>query len=102
MVRLTPMHSQEDEETGTEARTRKAFNRIPEGSPRPEPPLRARYLLVSRNFPSGRDWRSRQNQTGDSQMTRTQKNQRPHGVFVVEGEGDKAFWTQDRRRMAAR
>lgn len=27
-------------------------------------------------------------------MTRTQKNQRPHGVFVVEGEGDKAFWTK--------
>ena len=27
-------------------------------------------------------------------MKRTQKNQRPHGVYVVEGEGDKAFWTR--------
>src|SRR5205085_272011 len=76
-------------ETRPEARQRKASNRIPEASPRPDPPLRRRYLLVPRNFRSGRDWRSRLKQTGDSQMTRTQKNQRPHGVFVV--EGDKAF-----------
>ncbi|TQF40095.1 hypothetical protein UNPF46_11570 [Bradyrhizobium sp. UNPF46] len=27
-------------------------------------------------------------------MKRNEKNQRPHGVFVVEGEGDKAFWTK--------
>lgn len=27
-------------------------------------------------------------------MKRTEKNQRPHAVFVVEGEGDKAFWTK--------
>jgi len=27
-------------------------------------------------------------------MKRNEKNQRPHGVFVVEGEGDKAFWTR--------
>jgi len=27
-------------------------------------------------------------------MKRKDKNQRPHGVFVVEGEGDKAFWTR--------
>ena len=27
-------------------------------------------------------------------MTRTQKNQLPHGVFVVEDESDKAVWTR--------
>ena len=27
-------------------------------------------------------------------MKRNQRNQTPHGVFVVEGEGDKAFWTK--------
>lgn len=27
-------------------------------------------------------------------MKRNEKTQRPHGVFVVEGEGDKAFWTK--------
>jgi hypothetical protein len=27
-------------------------------------------------------------------MKRTQNNQAPHQVFVVEGEGDNAFWTK--------
>jgi hypothetical protein len=27
-------------------------------------------------------------------MKRTQEKLRPHGVYVVEGEGDKAFWTK--------
>ncbi|MGJ4925963.1 hypothetical protein ACQR1I_11640 [Bradyrhizobium sp. HKCCYLS2038] len=27
-------------------------------------------------------------------MKRNQKNQTPHGVYVVEGEGDNAFWTR--------
>lgn len=27
-------------------------------------------------------------------MKRTEKKPRPHGVYVVEGEGDKAFWTR--------
>ena len=27
-------------------------------------------------------------------MKRNQKNNRPHGVFVVDGEGDNAFWTK--------
>ncbi len=27
-------------------------------------------------------------------MKRKQKNIRPHGVFVVDGEGDNAFWTK--------
>jgi hypothetical protein len=27
-------------------------------------------------------------------MTRNQKNQAPHAVFVVEGDGDTAFWTK--------
>ncbi|MDD1532695.1 MULTISPECIES: hypothetical protein [unclassified Bradyrhizobium] len=27
-------------------------------------------------------------------MKRNEKTQRPHSVFVVEGEGDKAFWTK--------
>jgi hypothetical protein len=25
---------------------------------------------------------------------RTEKQPRPHGVYVAEGEGDKAFWTR--------
>ena len=27
-------------------------------------------------------------------MKRNQKSPRPHAVYVVEGEGDKAFWTK--------
>lgn len=27
-------------------------------------------------------------------MKRNEKNQKPHGVYVVEGEGDDAFWTK--------
>lgn len=27
-------------------------------------------------------------------MKRKQKSIRPHGVFVVDGEGDNAFWTK--------
>lgn len=27
-------------------------------------------------------------------MKRKQKDNRPHGVFVVDGEGEKAFWTK--------
>ena len=27
-------------------------------------------------------------------MKRNQKNQTPHAVYVVEGEGDNAFWTK--------
>lgn len=27
-------------------------------------------------------------------MKRKPKNIRPHGVFVVDGEGDNAFWTK--------
>jgi hypothetical protein len=27
-------------------------------------------------------------------MKRNQKNQTPHAVYVVEGEGDSAFWTK--------
>lgn len=27
-------------------------------------------------------------------MKRKQKDLRPHGVFVVDGEGEKAFWTK--------
>jgi hypothetical protein len=27
-------------------------------------------------------------------MKRKQKTIRPHGVFVVDGEGDNAFWTK--------
>lgn len=27
-------------------------------------------------------------------MKRNEKNQTPHGVYVVEGEGDNAFWTK--------
>lgn len=27
-------------------------------------------------------------------MKRKEKNIRPHGVFVVDGEGEKAFWTK--------
>ncbi len=27
-------------------------------------------------------------------MKRNQKNQTPHAVYVVEGEGDDAFWTK--------
>jgi hypothetical protein len=27
-------------------------------------------------------------------MKRNEKTQRPHAVYVVEGEGDKAFWTK--------
>jgi len=27
-------------------------------------------------------------------MKRKQKNQTPHAVYVVEGEGDNAFWTK--------
>ncbi|MGY3033878.1 hypothetical protein ACVIIV_003048 [Bradyrhizobium sp. USDA 4354] len=27
-------------------------------------------------------------------MKCNEKNQRPQGVFVVEGKGDKAFWTR--------
>jgi hypothetical protein len=27
-------------------------------------------------------------------MKRNEKNQAPHGVFVVEGEGDNEFWTR--------
>jgi hypothetical protein len=27
-------------------------------------------------------------------MKRKQKDFRPHGVFVVDGEGDNAFWTK--------
>jgi hypothetical protein len=46
-LRPSPMHGWKDGENGAEARTRKASNRIPKGSPRPDPPLRARYLLVS-------------------------------------------------------
>jgi hypothetical protein len=32
--------------------------------------------------------------TGEIQMTRTQKSRPTHSVFVVEGEGDSAFWTK--------
>lgn len=27
-------------------------------------------------------------------MSRNQSSNRPYGVYVVEGEGDKAFWTR--------
>lgn len=27
-------------------------------------------------------------------MKRNEKNQKPHAVYVVEGEGDKAYWTK--------
>lgn len=27
-------------------------------------------------------------------MSRNQSNNRPHGVYIVEGEGDNAFWTR--------
>ncbi|MEY9604155.1 hypothetical protein AB7M74_010767 [Bradyrhizobium japonicum] len=27
-------------------------------------------------------------------MKRNEKNQKPHGVYVVEGEGDQEFWTR--------
>ena len=27
-------------------------------------------------------------------MKRNERTQRPHAVYVVEGEGDKAFWTK--------
>ncbi|KRR20997.1 hypothetical protein CQ14_35980 [Bradyrhizobium lablabi] len=27
-------------------------------------------------------------------MKRNEKNQTPHGVFVVEGEGDNAYWSK--------
>jgi hypothetical protein len=27
-------------------------------------------------------------------MKHNEKNRKPHGVYVVEGEGDKAYWTK--------
>jgi hypothetical protein len=27
-------------------------------------------------------------------MKHNEKNQKPHAVYVVEGEGDKAYWTK--------
>jgi hypothetical protein len=35
-----------------------------------------------------------ENQREKSKMTRTQKSRPTHSVFVVEGEGDSAFWTK--------
>jgi hypothetical protein len=32
--------------------------------------------------------------TGETEMKRKQKTIRPHGVFVVDGEGENAFWTK--------
>ena len=45
------MHGQEDGETGAEARTRKASNRIPEGALGRTLRCAPGYLLVSEKFP---------------------------------------------------
>ncbi len=87
------MRGQWDGEFGTEARQRKASNRIPEG-PSVGASLPCRSSFVPKEFPSGREWRSRLDQTGVYKMRRNEKKLAPYAVYLVEGEGDNALWTK--------